>query len=89
VVNPYRALGTILDSRTSLQLATPQSVPVQQMPTDPLATAKRVAAWVAPLGLLVAVLLLMVRPVLRRGRVRGWRTGSVTQESGKQLARHR
>jgi hypothetical protein len=36
------------------------------------------------------VLLLMVRPVLRRGRARAWRTGAAAKtEPGKQLARHR
>ncbi len=76
VVNPYRALATSLDSRTTAQLGAPRPVPPQHAATDPLGTAKRVAAWVAPLGILLAGLLLLVRPVLLRGRARRWRTGS-------------
>lgn len=75
VVNPYRALGEILDPRSNARLATARPVPLPATPADALWSAKRAAAWVAPLGILLAGLLLLVRPVLRRGRARAWRTG--------------
>lgn len=72
VVNPYRALTTVLGSRTN-----PPVEPVEPsaLPPDPLATEKRVAAVVAAAGGLLTILLLLGRPVLRRGRLRGWRPG--------------
>lgn len=79
VVNPYRALGTILDPRADVRLAAPPPVPPQHPATDPLAGAKRAAAWIAPAGILLAGLLLLVRPVLRRGRARGWRPGAALE----------
>lgn len=75
VVNPYRALSTVLGSRTN-----PPVEPVQPsaVDPDPLASEKRVAAVAALGGGLLAVLLLLGRPLLRAGRRRRWRPGRAT-----------
>lgn len=70
VVNPYRALTATLGSRPNvpaedLALAPPRS--------DPLASARRTAAWAALAAVVVTGLLLLIPPAVRRGRERRWR----------------
>lgn len=72
VVNPYRAVASLLGSRNNPPLgamAEPAPVP------DPLARERVVAIWAAAVGALLAVVLLLSRPVIRLGRRRGWRAG--------------
>ncbi|SCF38493.1 type VII secretion-associated serine protease mycosin [Micromonospora viridifaciens] len=72
VVNPYRAVTALLGTRTDPPLgAMPEPVP----PADPLAWQRVVAVWVAVVGGLAAGVLLALRPILVRGRQRGWRPG--------------
>ncbi|SBT54219.1 type VII secretion-associated serine protease mycosin [Micromonospora narathiwatensis] len=72
VVNPYRAVTSLLGSRDDAPLgAMPKPVP----PADPLGWQRTVAIWVAAVGGLLAAILLTARPVLALGRRRGWRPG--------------
>ena len=72
VVNPYRAVTSLLGTRTDPPAgAMPKPVP----PADPLGWQRTVAVWVATVGVLLAGLLLAARPVLALGRRRGWRPG--------------
>lgn len=70
VVNPYRAVTTLLGTRTNPPAA--QVVPVPVEP-DPRAGHRMVAGWAAFGGAVLAVLVLLARPVVRRGRQRRWR----------------
>lgn len=70
VVNPYRAVSTVLGVRDNPSAAVVRPSPPEP---DPLATQKAVAAWSALGGGILALLLLTGRPVVRRGRQRGWR----------------
>ncbi len=78
VVNPYRALATNLEGGTNYTVAVPKALPPQHEPVDPLHGTKIAAAWIVPIALLTALLMMLIRPVLRRGRARGWQPSSVT-----------
>ncbi|WP_320065895.1 type VII secretion-associated serine protease mycosin [Micromonospora sp. RTGN7] len=72
VVNPYRAVTNLLGTRANPPLgamAEPAPVP------DPWARERVVAIWAAIVGGFLAIVLLVARPVIRRGRQRGWRPG--------------
>ncbi|WP_176737882.1 type VII secretion-associated serine protease mycosin [Micromonospora inyonensis] len=72
VVNPYRAVSNLLGTRSDPPLgAMAEPTPV----TDPWARERVVAIWAAAIGALLAVVLLVSRPVVRSGRRRGWRPG--------------
>ncbi|RZU72985.1 type VII secretion-associated serine protease mycosin [Micromonospora kangleipakensis] len=72
VVNPYRAVTSLLGTRTD---PPPGALAEPAPPADPLDWQRTVAVWVAAAGALLAGVLLAVRPVLARGRRRGWRPG--------------
>ncbi|MCM0675738.1 type VII secretion-associated serine protease mycosin [Micromonospora phytophila] len=72
VVNPYRAVATLLGTRTDPPVGALAAPPTAE---DPLAWQRTVAVWVAAVGALVAAVLLSVKPILLRGRRRGWRPG--------------
>ncbi|MER7459930.1 type VII secretion-associated serine protease mycosin [Micromonospora sp. NPDC126480] len=72
VVNPYRAVSDLLGTRTDKPPAALAAPPPAE---DPLAWQRDVALWTAAIGAALAVLLLAVKPVLVRGRRRGWRPG--------------
>lgn len=72
VVNPYRAVTSLLGTRTDAPLGA-MAQPVR--PADPLGWQRTVAIWVAAVGALLAGIVLAVRPVLALGRRRGWRPG--------------
>jgi type VII secretion-associated serine protease mycosin len=70
VVNPYRAVTTVLGSREN---PTPAPVAAAPVPADPLASQRTAAVWLALGGALLTGLLLIVPAAVRRGRRRGWR----------------
>lgn len=70
VVNPYRAVSTVLGTRTDPP--PPVVTPAAAQP-DPLAHEKTVAVWSAVGGGAAALLLLASRMIVRRGSQRGWR----------------
>ncbi|MGK5738013.1 type VII secretion-associated serine protease mycosin [Micromonospora sp. URMC 103] len=72
MVNPYRAVTTVLGTRTNPPLG---AMPVPAATPDPLGWQRAVAVWVAVAGALLAAVLLAVKPILIRGRRRGWRPG--------------
>ncbi|MFU8870898.1 type VII secretion-associated serine protease mycosin [Micromonospora sp. SL4-19] len=72
MVNPYRAVTSLLGTRTDPPLG---AMPKPAPPADPLAWQRTVAVWVAVVGALVAGGLLALRPILVLGRRRGWRPG--------------
>lgn len=72
VVNPYRAVSSLLGTRTDPPLGA-MAAPVP--PRDPLGWQRAVAVWVAVVGALLAGVLLAAKPILVRGRRRGWRPG--------------
>ncbi|MGX1612275.1 type VII secretion-associated serine protease mycosin [Micromonospora chalcea] len=72
MVNPYRAVTSLLGTRADPPLG---AMPPPAPPTDPLAWQRTVAIWVAVVGVLLAGVLLTLRPILVRGRRRGWRPG--------------
>ncbi|GAA4573252.1 hypothetical protein GCM10023176_37900 [Micromonospora coerulea] len=72
VVNPYRAVTSLLGTRTD---PPPGAMAEPTPPPDPLAWQRTVAIWVAAVGGLLAGVLLAARPILVRGRRRGWRPG--------------
>ncbi|MFI5927102.1 type VII secretion-associated serine protease mycosin [Micromonospora sp. NPDC051543] len=77
VVNPYRAVSSLLGTRTNPPvgaLAPPAST------ADPLSWQRTAAIWAAVVGTLLTVLLLITRPIVARGRRRGWRAGRRTDE---------
>ncbi|MEU8259214.1 type VII secretion-associated serine protease mycosin [Micromonospora sp. NPDC048999] len=72
MVNPYRAVTSLLGTRTDPPLA---AMPTPSAPADPLGWQRTVAIWAAAVGGLLAATLLVARPVLALGRRRGWRPG--------------
>ncbi|MEV0004716.1 S8 family serine peptidase [Micromonospora sp. NPDC050980] len=72
MVNPYRAVTGLLGTRTDPPLG---AMPAPAPRPDPLARQRTVAIWVAAVGALLAGVLLTLRPILVRGRRRGWRPG--------------
>jgi len=70
VVNPYRAVATLLGARAN---PSPVAVAPPPLTADPLAFPRRAAGWGALVGAVLASLLLLIPPTLRRGRRRGWR----------------
>jgi membrane-anchored mycosin MYCP len=83
VVNPYRAVAAVLGTRTNPPLATALPAELQ---SDPLAGQKAVAVWSALAGAVVALVLLISRPVVRRGRQRGWGPPAGRRLSGQPAA---
>jgi membrane-anchored mycosin MYCP len=69
MVNPYRALTTLLDARHDDSVPPPAgSLPVARAAVDPLAGVKVIAGWVVSGGVVLATGLFL-------GRSRGWRPG--------------
>ncbi|MGV9809073.1 type VII secretion-associated serine protease mycosin [Micromonospora chersina] len=75
VVNPYRAVTSLLGTRSDPPLG---SMPAPAPHSDPLAWQRTVAIWAAAVGAVLAGVLLALRPILIRGRRRGWRPGRRT-----------
>lgn len=72
MVDPYRAVTSLLGTRANPPLG---AMPKPEPPADPLAWQRTVAIWVAVVGAVLAGVLLTLRPILARGRRRGWRPG--------------
>jgi type VII secretion-associated serine protease mycosin len=70
VVNPYRAVATVLGSRENVPVG--EVAPAPAAP-DPRARHRAFAGWAALGGAVLTVLLLLVPPAIRRGRRRRWR----------------
>lgn len=70
MVNPYRAVSTVLGTRSNPPPVTVEPAPPAQ---DPLAAQKSAAGWVAIIGGAAAMTLLFGSRVVRSGRRRGWR----------------
>lgn len=70
VVNPYRAVTTILGTRDNPPVEPLVPAPVEP---DPLGRERSLAGWVALAGAVVTVLLLLGPPLIRRGQQRRWR----------------
>ncbi|MEO3776680.1 type VII secretion-associated serine protease mycosin [Micromonospora sp. B11E3] len=79
VVNPYRAVTSLLGTRDD---PPPGAMPAPPPQQDPLAWQRTVAVWAAVIGAALAGLLLATRPILARGRSRGWRPGRRPAETG-------
>ncbi|MEH1166335.1 type VII secretion-associated serine protease mycosin [Micromonospora sp. CPCC 205539] len=75
VVNPYRAVTSLLGTRTNPPAGL---LPAPTGPDDPLSWQRTAAIWTAAIGGLLAALLLAARPIIMRGRRRGWRPGRRT-----------
>ncbi|MGW5556059.1 type VII secretion-associated serine protease mycosin [Micromonospora sp. NPDC003944] len=75
MVNPYRAVSSLLGTR-----ANPPSsaIPAPAVEDDPLSWQRPAAVWAAVIGGLIAVLLLVARPIMALGRRRDWRPGRRT-----------
>jgi len=86
VVNPYRAVATVLDARDSRPATVTGGVPAPSEIRDPLHAVKVAAGWSAFAGALLAAMLLMARPVLATGRRRRWRPGEGSTVAGLQAA---
>ncbi|MFF0366856.1 type VII secretion-associated serine protease mycosin [Micromonospora sp. NPDC005087] len=75
VVNPYRAVSSLLGTRTDPPAG---ALPAPARSDDPLGWQRSAAIWAAAVGGLLAALLLAARPIMNRGRRRGWRPGRRT-----------
>ncbi|GIF14945.1 type VII secretion-associated serine protease mycosin [Actinoplanes teichomyceticus] len=76
VVNPYRAVTAILGGRENVPAGT---LPEPEDTDDSLAGARTAAAIAVVAALVLTALILMARPILRRGRERGWRAGPASR----------
>ena len=72
VVNPYRAVSTVLGKRDNPPLG---AMPPPARKEDPLRGVRTVAVIAGIGAVLLALLVLLGRPIIRRGRQRGWRAG--------------
>ncbi|MGC4745478.1 type VII secretion-associated serine protease mycosin [Micromonospora sp. DT201] len=75
VVNPYRAVSSLLGTRANPPAS---AIPAPVVRDDPLSWQRPAAIWAAAVGGLLTVLLLIARPIVARGRQRGWRPGRRT-----------
>ncbi|MDG4807473.1 type VII secretion-associated serine protease mycosin [Micromonospora sp. WMMD1120] len=75
MVNPYRAVSSLLGTRANPPAG---AIPAPAPRDDPLGWQRSVAVWAAVIGGLLTVLLLVVRPIVTRGRRRDWRPGRRT-----------
>ncbi|MBM0274647.1 type VII secretion-associated serine protease mycosin [Micromonospora tarensis] len=75
MVNPYRAVSSLLGTRANPPAG---AIPAPTPRDDPLSWQRSVAVWAAAIGGLLTVLLLIVRPIVARGRRRDWRPGRRT-----------
>lgn len=82
VVNPYRAVATLLEPTNKRTPAVSGQLPPPQRADDPLATVRAFAGWAFAGGLILAVLLLATRSLLRRGRRRGQQPVATPANSG-------
>jgi type VII secretion-associated serine protease mycosin len=80
VVNPYRAVASVIRPLRTGVPAPSGALPAPMGATDPHARLTRVAGWLAGGGLLLAVLILIAAPLLRRGRARHWRAGRARRD---------
>ncbi|MEU5939610.1 type VII secretion-associated serine protease mycosin [Micromonospora sp. NPDC047548] len=76
VVNPYRALTSLLGTRTDPPVG---AMPPPGATADPLGWQRTVSLWVAGAGAVLAVALLAARPIVALGRRRRWRPGRRTE----------
>ncbi|SCG62505.1 type VII secretion-associated serine protease mycosin [Micromonospora halophytica] len=76
VVNPYRALTSLLGTRTDPPAG---AMPPPASNEDPLGRQWTVALWAAGVATVLAAGLLIARPVVALGRRRGWRPGRRTE----------
>ncbi|MEV4495814.1 type VII secretion-associated serine protease mycosin [Micromonospora arborensis] len=75
VVNPYRAVSSLLGTRKNQPVA---AIAAPVVRDDPLGWQRPASIWAAAVGGLLTVLLLIARPIVARGRQRGWRPGRRT-----------
>jgi type VII secretion-associated serine protease mycosin len=73
MVNPYRALTTVLYKRNDVVPAATGTLPRAVAATDPLASVKVTAGWMVAAGVLLATALFLGSLVINRGRSRRWR----------------
>jgi type VII secretion-associated serine protease mycosin len=71
VVNPYRAVSALLAGTDTVPAPRAAAAPAPVPMPDPLATAKRVALWTVPAGCGIALALLVVAALRRRGSPTG------------------
>ncbi|MEH0932182.1 type VII secretion-associated serine protease mycosin [Micromonospora sp. CPCC 205558] len=72
MVNPYRAVSSLLGTRTNPPAG---AIPAPAVRDDPLSWQRSAAIWAAVIGALLAGLLLVARPIMALGRRRDWRPG--------------
>ncbi|GAA2676618.1 type VII secretion-associated serine protease mycosin [Actinoplanes palleronii] len=72
VVNPYRAVTSVLGERENLPAA---ALPKPQNADDAMAGVRTAAEIAAIVAVVLAILILLARPIARRGKERGWRAG--------------
>lgn len=75
MVNPYRAVSSLLGTRANPPAG---ALPAPAVRDDPLSWQRPAAIWAAVIGALLAGLLLVARPIMARGRRRAWRPGRHT-----------
>ncbi|MER7590242.1 type VII secretion-associated serine protease mycosin [Micromonospora sp. NPDC127501] len=75
MINPYRAVSSLLGSRTNPPAG---ALPAPAVRDDPLSWQRTTAIWAAVIGGLLAGLLLVARPITALGRRRDWRPGRRT-----------
>ncbi|MFI6785303.1 type VII secretion-associated serine protease mycosin [Micromonospora sp. NPDC050276] len=75
MVNPYRAVSSLLGTRANPPAG---ALPPPAVRDDPLSWQRSAAIWTAVIGGLLAVLLLVARPIIALGRRRDWRPGRRT-----------
>jgi membrane-anchored mycosin MYCP len=80
VVNPIRALTTVFGSARTPGPAQTGAVMAPADMTDPDAWRATAAGWATAGALLLALLILVAAPLLRRGRARHWRPGRAARD---------
>ncbi len=75
VVNPYRALASLLSSRNDAAPRPSGKLPPVVPGVDPLTDVKRIAGWLVAGGVVLSASLYLGLAVLPRARARRWRPG--------------